>query len=516
MKNLKEWVLIIIGLISFNPIFAQESVSYLLPVAPNKDGAQLTYSYTVQAPAQYQTKAAAFQKQIEQYIGQEKLALTALDGIENLPDVVFILDDSSAASKKMSESAKQRGAFIVCYPAKKASAKKAFKFLKERYYSGQRPVYSTLFTAGEGYNNYRIPSVIATKNGTIIAFSEARAFGQDQAENDIVARRSIDGGKTWGERVIVAEEGKSSLNNIVAIYLENEDRILLIYQRYPPKMREGMARTNDGDYMRCYSIYSNDNGETWGKPHEITKELCPEGISQFCTGPGIGIEVKYGPHKGRLIVPCNAVNPIWFNYLAYSDDKGETWQITKEHSSYGTNESQVVQTGDNEFLINSRYHIYQNDTSYLAPKGWSPWQFAKVVRNRALTRVVLSDNASQWSETESRKDIPDALCQGSIVRYSGLGDKKKSILLMSNSSSEYSYCNESEYPSKAPMRCNGSVRYSLDEGHTWSAPKRIYGNRFTEYQYSVLVPLANNKVGCIFEANEHIKFAVFDMEWLLK
>ena len=512
--KLRQWMLVLVGLISFCSVYAGDP-QLILPAPSNKDGRELSYSYAVLAPAKYRTKAEKLLLQITQCVAKEKLAFTALDGLKLLPDVVFVLDDSSDESKTLIATAEQQGALTMKCPISKVSAKEAFELLKKRYYSGQRPEYSTLFTAGEGYNNYRIPSVTVTKHGTIVAFAEARAFGRDQAENDIVSRRSVDGGKTWSNQVVVAEEGESSLNNPVAIYLEKEDRILLMYQSYPPKLTEGVSRTSDGMYMRSYLVYSDDQGATWSKPRELTRELCPEGISQFCTGPGVGIEVKAGAHKGRLIVPCNAVTPMWFNYLAYSDDRGETWHITKENSSYGSNESQVVQTGDNEFLICARYHIYAGDKSFLAPKGWSPWHFDKVVRNRALIRLQLNNDTSIWSPTESRVDLPDALCQGSIVRYGDWGNGEKSILLMANSASQYSLLKERPYSSTAPMRVNGSVRYSLDEGHTWSVPKRIYGNRFTEYQYSVLVPLPDNKVGCIFEANENIKFAVFDMEWLM-
>lgn len=511
--RIKLWILTLVCLVGCLTAYA-DGPQLILPTTPNKDGQVLSYSYTVLAPVKYKAKAEDMLQQIARYAKKEKRAFVAQEGLELLPDVAFVLDDLSAESKALAVAAGEKGAIVINYPVSKASAGKAFQWLKKKYYTGKRPVYSTLFTAGEGYHNYRIPSVTVTKNGTIVAFAEARAFAHDQAENDIVIRRSVDGGKIWSETAVVADEGKSSLNNVTAIYLDKEDRILLMFQSYPPKMTEGMQRTKDM-YMRSYLVYSDDQGATWSKLREITDQLCPEGTSQFCTGPGIGIEVKAGPHKGRLVVPCNAVNPSWFNYLAYSDDRGETWYITKEHSAYGSNESQVVQTGDDEYLVCARLHSNKGDKSFLAPQGWRPWDFEKVVRNRALIRVKVEDHTSTWGETESRTDIVDALCQGSIVRYSGLGDGKKSILLMANPASAYSYLEERPYRATAPLRLNGSVRYSFDEGHTWSAPKRIYGNRFTEYQYSVLVPLPGGKVGCIFEANENIKFAVFDLKWLM-
>ena len=84
---------------------------------------------------------------------------------------------------------------------------------------------------GEGYG-YRIPSLITANNGTVLAFSERRVGLHDHAQNDIVVRRSEDNGKTWGEIQVIADHGKKSLNDPLAVVLET-GRILLMFQEFP-------------------------------------------------------------------------------------------------------------------------------------------------------------------------------------------------------------------------------------------------------------------------------------------
>ena len=61
------------------------------------------------------------------------------------------------------------------------------------------PGFSPVFTAGQdGYHTYRIPAIVVTTNGTVLAFCEGRKNGRgDSGDIDTLLRRSTDGGKTW-------------------------------------------------------------------------------------------------------------------------------------------------------------------------------------------------------------------------------------------------------------------------------------------------------------------------------
>ena len=79
---------------------------------------------------------------------------------------------------------------------------------------------------------YRIPSLLVTQRGTILAFSERRLGLHDHAQNDIVLRRSHDNGRSWDDEIVVHEDGMNSINDPLTVQLEN-GRILLMFARFP-------------------------------------------------------------------------------------------------------------------------------------------------------------------------------------------------------------------------------------------------------------------------------------------
>ena len=77
-----------------------------------------------------------------------------------------------------------------------------------------QPQFVDVFIGGtNGYPAYRIPALLATKQGSLLAFSEGRASLRDHSENDIVLKRSTDGGKTWGPLQLIDDDGPNALNN---------------------------------------------------------------------------------------------------------------------------------------------------------------------------------------------------------------------------------------------------------------------------------------------------------------
>ena len=86
------------------------------------------------------------------------------------------------------------------------------------------PVFDVYVSGTEGYASFRIPSLIVTQNKTVLAFAEGRVKPSDHAENDIVLKRSIDGGRTWSKLQVVAEDGANSLNNPQAVVVRSNFR----------------------------------------------------------------------------------------------------------------------------------------------------------------------------------------------------------------------------------------------------------------------------------------------------
>lgn len=461
------------------------------------------------------------------------LAFTLYDAIDESPDVVFILDNYSQAYEQAMTShaipvfvqfddeavPSMKQAKVLKVSSLKQAVKKSLRMMKNFYYTGDRPHSSTIFTCGEdGYVSYRIPTVISLPTGRILAFCETRdALSSDCDKNDIVMKFSDDNGRTWSKLNIIADAKDASLNNPTAVYVKENNETIVVFQKYPPKQNEGISTTGvEGNVTTIQLVRSRDNGDTWSEMEDITRQVKHPKVTSQASGPGVGIRVLAGDNKGRILIPFNAVGGQdgWYNYLVYSDDLGRNWGILEGRSQYATNESQVVQISDDEFMVNARCHRFVG-TEDRAPNGWNPWNFAKVTRARGEIRLTIDGTKSTWQPTKVRYDLPDPLCQGGIMRYSGLNGKEKSMLLFSNPASNLTDRKTTRaYSATPPIRMNGSMAVSYDDGETWPIRKRFYGNRYTEYQYSVPTRMNGNLVGVVFEASEEIKFAVFDTKWI--
>ena len=127
----------------------------------------------------------------------------------------------------------------------------------------------------------------------------------------------------------------------------------------------------------------------------------------------------------------------------------------------------------------------------------------------------MDNNNTTWGTTAIREDLIDPLCQGSILRTTGLQDNEKSRILVSNPASTLVVVGTNKgFYNTPPMRINGVVRISYDDAKTFDYAKRIHGNRYSDFFYSVLTDLGNGNLGCVFETMDGIKFAAFDTEWL--
>ena len=357
------------------------------------------------------------------------------------------------------------------------------------------PEFADVFTSGaEGYASIRIPAVLVTNRGTVLAFAEGRVRPTDQAENDIVFKRSIDGGKTWSALRVIRDDGANSLNNPAVVQESGTGRVFVMYQRIPAHLKEHSAGTATGlegpDIYRNLLVWSDDDGAMWSQPLDVTATTKrPERATTIASGPGIGIQLTRGAQKGRLIFPFNE-GPYgkWQNYAVFSDDAGKTWR-------YGTdvpgalvpdgkggersqmNEVQMVELSDGSVRLDSR-------------------QFAGAkVRRTAVSR----DGGATWSPVEELSELRDPSCMAGLLRYSFDDAAGRGRLLHTG-------------PDSA-KRDHGTVWLSLDDGATWPVKRELWPGGFA---YSVPARLADGIVGCLFEADNYqrIVFARFPIEWV--
>jgi sialidase-1 len=341
-----------------------------------------------------------------------------------------------------------------------------------------------VFVGGEdGYPAYRIPALITTERGSVLAFAEGRASLRDHAENDIVLKRSTDGGKTWGPLQVVDEDSTNALNNPTTVVVRETGRVLLMYQRYAKGFDERKAEPgHDGPHIcRTLVTHSDDDGVTWSQPLDVTRQVKRAAeVTSTATGPGMGIQLARGQYAGRILMPFNQ-GPYgqWKVYAVFSDDQGRSWRYgdTAPEGSVGyANEVQFVELSDGSVMLNARN------------------QAGEKVRKIAFSR----DGGETWSATRTDATLIEPVCQASLLRHPVGQDA--ALFVFSN-------------PASQSARTNGTIRVSRDEGKTWAASRVFYAGSFA---YSCLASLPDGSVGCLFERDgtKRISYARFTVDWV--
>jgi sialidase-1 len=346
----------------------------------------------------------------------------------------------------------------------------------------------------DGFASIRIPSLVVSKRGTLLAFAEGRAADADQAKNKIILKRSSDGGESWSSCVVIAEDGENALNNPCAVVEQKTGTILLMFQSYPAGLAERSGQIVPGyegtAIVRNWLITSVDDGMTWNTPRDLTRSTKRErSVTTIAGGPGVGIQLARGNHAGRILFPFNE-GPfgLWNIYAVYSDDLGESWRMgeiapkgiltTPDGKKSSTvNEAQFVELNDGSVRFNVR--------------RWA----GKAVRKSAVSQ----DGGNTWSEVEDAPDLVDPGCMGSVIRYEQTGAPKKARLLYSGPQSQ--------------GRDHGTVSVSYDEGKTWPVKKVILPGPFA---YSCMAQLPDGSIACLYEADgtQRVGLIRFGMDWL--
>lgn len=350
------------------------------------------------------------------------------------------------------------------------------------------PVITDVFIAGQdGYHTYRIPAIIETTNGTVLAFCEGRKNSRsDSGDIDLLLKRSTDGGKSWSAQQVIWSDTTNTCGNPAPVV----DRVtgivwLLMTWNLGVDKEDGIIYRQARDTRRVFITSSSDDGRTWTSPAEITAFVKRSEWGWYATGPVNGIQLTRGPHRGRLLIPANhsslttATQVVTRSHVFFSDDHGRTWQIGGVEDEM-TNESTLVELSDGSLLHNMRSYHGKN--------------------RRAVARS--QDGGLTWSAVKLDETLIEPVCQASILRGTWPSRAERNRILFSN-------------PASA-RRENLTVRVSYDEGATWSAGKVLQPGPAA---YSSLVLLSDKTVGCLFERGEKspyekISLARFSLNWL--
>src|SRR5262249_40459873 len=217
------------------------------------------------------------------------------------------------------------------------------------------PEQAPLFVSGQdGYHTYRIPSLIVSAKGTLLAFCEGRKRGRgDAGDIDLLLRRSFDGGRTWQPAQVVWDDGGNTCGNPCPVLDRATGTLSLLLTHNLGEDTE--ARLVDGTSKGTRTVWvthSTDEGASWAKPLEITKEVKRPEWTWYATGPGVGIQLA----GGRLVIPCDnkiAGTKARHSHVIYSDDHGATWKLGGGVGP-DCNECQVAERADGSLLLNMR------------------------------------------------------------------------------------------------------------------------------------------------------------------
>ncbi|MFF5985194.1 exo-alpha-sialidase [Streptomyces olindensis] len=354
-----------------------------------------------------------------------------------------------------------------------------------------------LFKASQdpGYACFRIPAIVRTTSGTLLAFAEGRVLNcGDASDIDIVLKRSTDGGRTWGPLQVVNEGAGDTHGNPAPLVDRRTGRILLAETYNTGRTDAGNCR------IPCdrtpHLQYSDDDGRTWSEPRDLSDQILPDDWnSWYATGPVHGIQLTRGEHAGRLVFGVNTEtwdgSRVSANHAALivSDDGGDSWRVgatdtwpIAQDGTFRQKPSEVTLTerADGALLVSGR----EQDGTDLG--------------HRAQT-FSLDGGDSFATPFRALPDLYTPQVQGATLR---LGDR----MLLSA-------------PADPDRRRTMMVRSSYDGGRTWESVDRGTVVTTDWSGYSDMAAVDRTTVGLLYEggavdARDEIRFARFTEDWL--
>ncbi len=332
----------------------------------------------------------------------------------------------------------------------------------------------------DGVNTYRIPGMVTTDKGTLLAVYDVRYNNsKDLPENiDVGLSRSTDGGKTWEPMKVMMDMGAPHENNGVGdptILFDPVTKKIWVAALWSKGNRSiagsepGLSPDITGQFV---VVSSDDDGRTWSQPYSITSQIKDPKWHLYFQGPGSGIAMQ----NGTLVFPSQywdeSKKPgIPHAAIVYSEDHGKTWK-SGTGAKYNTTESQVVETTPGTLMLNMRDN-------------------AGKFRSVATT----TDMGKTWTaHPTSRVALPDPVCMGSIIKAKvNLNGTMKDVLFFSN-------------PNSSSDRNNITIKASLDLGETWLPANQVLIDERSCYGYSTLTKIDDNTIGLLYEGTKDLYF----------
>lgn len=337
---------------------------------------------------------------------------------------------------------------------------------------------------GDGYHTFRIPAIVRSLSGTLLAFAEGRKNGLgDSGDIDVVLKRSYDKGETWEPLQVVADSGVDTIGNPAPVVDRDTGFIWLALTSNDGDASIGDI--NNGRNSRdAWITHSEDDGATWTSPEIINDTAKGEDWRWIATGPGHGIQLA----DGVMVIPCDhSIGPAadeWFSHVMFSDDHGQTWTLGGTVPGGYGDESTVAERLDASLMLNFRSRLGKNRRAY----------------------AISTDRGQSWSEALTALALIEPVCEGSLLRLDhGTWEADASggaVLAFSN-------------PASTRREVMG-IHLSRDGGETWPLFEWVHPG---PAGYSDMVELADGGIGLLYEKgwlwySETITFARLTPEWI--
>lgn len=346
----------------------------------------------------------------------------------------------------------------------------------------------------DGAAAYRIPGLVTTSRGTLLAVYDVRHNSSKDLQQhiDIGLSRSTDGGRTWQRMRLplsFADEGSlpAAQNGVgdPSILYDHTTHRAWVVAAWCHGMGYGMAWFNSAPGMEADATgqlvlaYSDDDGRTWSPAINITPQVKRPEWHFLLQGPGRGITMR----DGTLVFPTQYIDADRMPHSAimYSRDGGRTWHM-HEGPRTDTTEAQVAELPDGSLMLNMRDN-----------RGGS----------RAV--AVTKDLGATWHEhPSSRKALREPVCMASLISVAAKDNVSgRDILLFSN-------------PDSDKARRDITVKISFDGGNTWPAEKQVLLDGGDGWGYSCLTMIDRQTVGILYESSQaHITFQAIPLKDLL-
>jgi sialidase-1 len=334
-----------------------------------------------------------------------------------------------------------------------------------------------LFTKGDaGVHTYRIPALIETAKGTLIAVADARHDNDRDLPGrmELVIRRSSDRGKIWSATKTLRKVAEGGVGDASLLLDSGTGRIWCFHAYGPPGIGFPTAKAGErtgNSTLQIHAMFSDDDGQSWSEPVDLTPQIKEPAWQAVFATSGTHIETSKHRYLIPLVVKDDRGTVSARN--SYSDDGGKTWKAGAAIGS-GTDESKAIELKDGTILQNLRHGK---------------------VRSMARSK----DGGATFGALEQDPALIDAICNAGLVRYQHKGSD---LLVFTNAAST--------------KRENLTVKVSPDEGKTWPYARTLHAGPAA---YSTVIALGDGTLGVLYEGGdsssvEKITFARFNLEWV--